>query len=117
MENCCFNDLGNFPHSSDINTGLIAPMSGIYEINIEFNGAIISKQINTLLGDQIIIKRPFPENYLLKFSITDPNGLLMEVEDCSNFKLKTFINTNSNCNGNICDDDAQDSMPYYDGGY
>lgn len=104
MSECCNNHLGEFPHNEDIVTDIPATIVGDYKISLEYQGAKTTKTFSQLYGSVLIIEQPFNENYLYKFTVTDPNGDPVEVANCPNFSFKTFVNINPDCNGNLCDD-------------
>lgn len=108
---CCNNYLGEFPHNEPVNTGIIATVTGVYTIRLQFNGAIIKKEINVTQGDPIVIDQRLNENYLYKFTIENPNGNLISQSTCENFSFKTFVNIDSGCD-NTC---AEDSDSVYIG--
>lgn len=97
---CCKNDLGEFAHNQEIDTGLVADGTGVY--HFEFvgpNGCKFSKYIYFADGEGLVIPQGIlNEDFTYLFTITGPDGALLEVDECSNFGLKTFINIVS------CDD-------------
>ncbi len=94
---CCVNNLGSFPHNADINTGLFATQNGVYKIHLQYVGGIITKRITLSVNDPVIIERPFNESYLYKFTIEKPDRTLLSVDDCTNFSLKTYVDTSEPC--------------------
>lgn len=102
---CCKKYLGEFPHDEDINIGIKATKAGLYKIQIGFGPDVKHKKETTLnIGDFIIIKRPFLESVLYDVKIIDPDGdFILSDDGCDNFTLKTYIQTNEECYGDICD--------------
>lgn len=101
--NCCTNDLGSFPHNEDIETGLSASQFGTHKIQLLFNGARITIELDLTYYQEIIIPRPFNEDYTYKMEIIQPDGTLYEVDDCTVFAFKVYLNINSDC-GTDCID-------------
>lgn len=110
---CCKKYLGEFPHSENIKTGIIAAIAGKFTINLGFGSAFLIKEVTVSAGEEIVIPKPFNENYLYSFTIKDPNGDLVEIDGCPNFTLKTFIQITDGCPTNDCDDSDIDSIIYY----
>lgn len=113
MAECCKKYLGEFPHNKDIDTKIIAAIAGTFIIRLDFGSSKLEKEIDLDAGDKIVIPRPFNENYLYNFTIEDPNGDLVEIEECTNFSLKTYIGINDECPTDDCDDSSVDSIEYY----
>lgn len=92
---CCKNDLGSFPHNKDIDTGLVADDTGVYELLFTGpNYVKFSKYLQVTAGNNIIIPQGvLNEDFLYSLVITKPDGQLLLVNECSNHVLKTFINT------------------------
>lgn len=97
---CCKNDLGEFAHNKDIDTGIEAGTSGLYELMFTGPGfSKFSKYYHFEAGSSIIIPAGIlNEDFTYKLVITDPSGNAVSVNSCSNFSLKTFVNVVS------CDD-------------
>ena len=97
---CCKNNLGEFPHNRDIDTGVVALQTGTHELRLKAaNFTTQSLWLNVTLGGNIIIPQGnLNENFTYSFTIIQPDGTILEVTDCSNFSLTTFISTAS------CDD-------------
>lgn len=91
---CCYNDLGSFPHNRIIDTGIDAPSAGIYELRfLGPNFTKFSKFIGFGLGDDIEIPvGTLNEDFTYTLEIVLPSGSLHSVDDCTNFRLSTFIN-------------------------
>lgn len=92
---CCKNDLGSFPHNKDIDTGLEADATGVYELLFTGpNYVKFSKYLQVALGDNIIIPQgTLNEDFQYMLVITKPDGTAWEVDACPNFSLKTYVNT------------------------
>lgn len=88
---CCTNDLGLKPHNKDINTGLMAEQAGEYSFVLNFNGAKVVKKVTLGIGDDLIIPRPFNEDFIYSFQIIQPDGVAVIVDDCPDFIFKTYI--------------------------
>lgn len=96
---CCKNELGNFPHTEEIKTGLISSQTGSHKL--EFFGpnfASFSKQYYFFAGAEIIIPQGvLNEDSLYKLKIKQPDGTYYEKEECENFTFRTYIETNNEC--------------------
>lgn len=102
---CCNNYLGEYPHNESVNTGIIASVTGIYTVRLQYGGVIIKKEIPTTQGQPIIITGRLNENYLYKFTVEDPNGNLISELACTNFSFRTYVNITSNCD-TTCNEDS-----------
>jgi hypothetical protein len=100
----CCKHFGNFPHNQDVVISIPSPEIGKYIFWIDFNGAVIRREYDNFYAGDLVIEGPFNENYTYTFTIENPNGDLVEIDDCTQFTFKTFININSACNGNLCED-------------
>lgn len=99
---CCNNYLGKFPHNEDINTGIIANATGEFIFKFDYLGNGFEIIVDGIIDEPLIIPSgQLNENFTYRFIIVDPNGDNMEIYDCEDFSLKTFINTNI-CN-DVCD--------------
>ena len=111
---CCKNELGNFPHNTDINTGIVITLDGVYSLTFSsINGTSFGLDIDVPSSPPpstlIIPKGKLNEDLYYCFTIlqpSDPNAInptreLLSVDDCTEFCLKTFILTNPDC-GDIC---------------
>lgn len=91
---CCKNDLGSFPHNKEINTEIVAAQSGMHELM--FTGPLgvkFTRYLNFGSGDPIVFPaNTLNEDFQYLLVITQPDGTIMESDDCPNFSLKTFIN-------------------------
>lgn len=112
MEICCSNNLGKFPHNKPIDTSILLE-PGNYEILME--GAnddqfVIEKEIESSETLKFDIGE-LNENMTYKFQIRKEDDTFITVNDCTVFKLKTFINTKiDGCTDNC--DDADDNGSY-----
>jgi hypothetical protein len=107
---CCVNNLGEFPHNADIDTGIIALVDGEYTLKLDIGGSSIIKKVTPGIGENIVIARPFNENFTYKLTIKDPNGDLVEEDECSNFSFKTFVAITPPCPEPDCEDE---DIEYY----
>lgn len=100
---CCKNELGNFPHIGEINTGLNASQTGKYKLELVGpNFGSFSKWYYFFSGAKIIIPQGvLNEDSFYKMKIRQPDGSYYEKDDCENFVFKTYIETNKDCN--FCD--------------
>lgn len=91
---CCLNKLGSFPHNKDINTGIEAPASGMYELMFTGpNFTRFTKYLTFAASDDIVIPEGIlNEDMTYSLVITKPDGDLLEVDACSNFSLTTYVN-------------------------
>jgi len=91
---CCKNDLGAFPHNRVINTTVLALADGIHEIRLTGpNFATQSIWLDMAIGDEVTIPQGvLNEDFNYSMTVIQPDGTLLEVNDCSNFAFKTFIN-------------------------
>jgi hypothetical protein len=103
---CCKNELGNFPHNADINTGIMVLGGGDYVFNAgTINGtkikfAVTIPDIDTP-SELVIPKGILNEDFYYCFTVTDPGGEPVIDNYCEKFCLKTYIETNTTC-GNTC---------------
>lgn len=104
MTDCCKKDLGRFPHNEDIDTTLTASMDGEYEFFFSgINGTEFSIKATFETGDALVIpKNKLNEDMLYKVQVKDPNGDLIETDDCPNYLITTYIKTQE-CN--TCDEE------------
>lgn len=102
-DQCCIIDLGSFPHNEDLETGLSASQFGDHKVQLFFSGARLTQVIPLTYYQEIIIPRPFNEDYLYKMQIIQPDGTLYTQDDCDTFSFKIYLNINSPC-GTDCDD-------------
>lgn len=111
---CCINDLGRFPHNKAIDTGIPVTVVGDYILMMEGSNGNTFELVKTIeeAGNIMIAVGDLNENMDYKFTIEDPDGDLISVNECSNFKLKTILNTQINGCDNGCDD-SDDSSSYY----
>lgn len=113
---CCKNDLGAFPHSKDIDTGIVTPIVSDVPINITWhlvftgiNGTKFELDVDILEGENIIIPQGFLNEdmyycftaYKIDSMALPPTNEYIKVNDCDNFCLRIFILTNNTC-GNTC---------------
>lgn len=92
---CCKNDLGSFAHNKAIETGITATQSGIHELMFTGpNGVRFTKYLNVEEGEDITIPAGLlNEDFQYGLVISQPDGTSLEVDDCPNFALKTYVNT------------------------
>ena len=98
---CCKIDLGQVPHNEDVNTGILADQAGTWKAVLTFGCAKITRSFVLAINDPIIVPRPFNEVYQYSMQIIKPNNDLLEVDDCSIFAFRTYINIDQDC-GNTC---------------
>lgn len=91
---CCKNELGQFPHNRDINTGVSAVQSGIHELRFTGpNYVRFSKFLTLAEFDDIVIPQGLlNEDCAYSLEIIQPDSTLLSLTDCTNFALTTFIN-------------------------
>lgn len=100
--NCCLNSLGNFPHNEDLDTGLTAGQVGTYKAVLFFAGVRIKRSFQPTTYGNIVIPRPFNENYKYKMQIEQPDGNLYEDNDgCSIFEFSVYQSLEPPC-GDEC---------------
>lgn len=114
---CCSNNLGRFPHNAEINTSLVAGATGEYIIELyNMNGTVHTKKVEVSISEDIIIPRPFNEDYYYTMKIKNPQGTYIEKDGSQEFCFETYININDECNAdNTCDDSSEDTGSYVDG--
>lgn len=97
---CCRNDLGSFPHNRDINTGILVPAAGKYELRFHApNWAVFSVFQVLASGEEVVIPQGLlNEDFQYDMEIVKTDGTMIEQDDCSTFSFRTFINKVS------CDD-------------
>jgi hypothetical protein len=89
---CCKNDLGQFPHNEDVDTGALADQVGVWKALLTFGAAKITRSFTIAnLNDPIIVPRPFNELYQYSMQIMKPDNSLLEVTNCTIFAFKTYI--------------------------
>ncbi len=114
MNNCCFNNLGRFPHNQIIDLGLLTDQTGVYILRMEAangNTFELRKEVDEPQNLTIEIGE-LNENMEYKFTVEKPDGEFISVENCETFKLKTIINTQIDGCTSSCDD-TDDVSPYY----
>jgi hypothetical protein len=101
---CCKNDIGKFPHNEAINTGIVVPVYGTYEIELSaMNFTTFKLKQKYGAGDTIIIPQgTLCEDFLYNFTVKKPDGTFLQVNSCENFILKTYISTNNLCDDYVC---------------
>lgn len=112
MEVCCSNNLGKFPHNKPVDTGILLD-PGTYTILIEgANDDIFELEKEIEAGEKLIFDiGELNENMIYKFQIRKEDDSLYTLNNCTIFKLKTFINTKiDGCTDNC--DDADDNGTY-----
>lgn len=109
---CCKNILSDQPHNEDLDMRIAAPSAGTYKAILNYIGAKIVKEIDLDLGADIIVPRPFNENYLYTMQIIQPDGTALSVDDCALFQFQTYININKTCNNDTDCDDNPPPTPY-----
>lgn len=111
---CCKNELGDFPHNADINTGIVTDENGLHKLLFTgINGTKLSLEYNIVdpLNDKIVVQKGnINESMFYCFTVKKPSGAFIEVDNCPNFCLKTFIETNKDC-GDLCVPPADDAGP------
>lgn len=103
---CCKNELGNFPHNADIPTGIMVLGGGDYVFNAgKINGTVFAFPVTIPDVDTptelVIPKGILNEDFYYCFTVKNPAGNFVETNDCQNYCLKTYIETNTTC-GNTC---------------
>jgi hypothetical protein len=98
---CCKNDLGEFPHTEDVDTGINVDPTGVYKLRFTGpNFTRFEKNYHYTSGHKIVIpKGVLNEDFTYSLEIIKPDGSTLSQNDCSNFVLRTFINIKE------CDDD------------
>lgn len=111
--NCCSNNLGMFPHNKEIDTGILCVIAGTYVINVDSaDGNKFAIEQEKEIADKIKFAiGDLNENMEHVFTVTDPNGELIKINDCEFFKLQTYINTRKHECPDNCDD--SDNTSYY----
>lgn len=109
---CCINDLGRFPHNEIINTGIVATQIGDHFLYMNSaTGGTFTLVKNVAIGEEITIAiGQLNESMTYNFKVGQPDGTLISVDDCENFKLQTIINSQIDGCSNPCD---ADSPTYY----
>lgn len=105
---CCTNDLGLKPHNQDINLGLDAEQDGEYKFILDFNGVKTTKKQTVEIGDDLILPRPFNEDFIYTMQIIRPDGTLLVVDDCDTFIFKTYIAVGE-CEQGACQDEETET--------
>jgi hypothetical protein len=88
---CCINDIGFAPHNQDLSTGIDAIQDGEHTAILFFQGIRIFRKFPGVIGEELIVPRPFNESYLYKLQIQQPDGELISVNECVDFKFKIYI--------------------------
>lgn len=108
---CCKNNLGSFPHNAAILTGVDTDEAGVHKL--EFTGINGTKHIVTIdvqdpAGDPEIYipKGILNEDMFYLFTIEKPSGDKIITDDCENYSLTIYIQTNSSC-GDLCAEDDE----------
>lgn len=99
---CCNNYIGKFAHNEDIQTGIIANATGEFIFKFDYLGNGFNIVVDGVVDEELVI--PFGtlnENFTYHFTVEDPNGDNLEIYDCEDFSLKTFINLTPCLN--VCD--------------
>lgn len=91
---CCKNELGLFAHNKEINTGIEADQTGMFELLFTSPGfSRFSKYYHFETGQNIVIPAGvLNEDFTYKMVISKPDGEALLVEECPNFIIKTFVN-------------------------
>lgn len=113
--NCCKTQLNPVAHSESVNFGIVAESEGEYTFLISFLDSKFKRKATFGIGDDLICPGPWNEKHTYQVSITDPAGqevVNAENNNCPNWIFSTYLLTNSECNGNECDDNS-DSDDYY----
>jgi hypothetical protein len=94
---CCIKDLGSFPHNRELNTGIVATITGQYQAILFFAGVRITRLFNGVIGSALKIPMPFNETYLYKLQIIKPDGTNLSVDNCDNFAFRIYIAMDLTC--------------------
>lgn len=91
---CCKNDLGEFPHNQEILTGIDAAQTGLHKLTFTGpNYTKFSKYLRFTAAEEIAIPVGLlNEDFQYTLVITQPDNTNIEVDECENFSLRTFIN-------------------------
>lgn len=102
---CCINDLGRFPHNEIINTGIIAAQVGDHFLYMNApTGGTFTLVKNLAIGEALTIAiGQLNESMIYNFKVAQPDGALISVADCENFRLQTIINSQIDGCSNPCD--------------
>lgn len=114
MINCCSNNLGRFVHNKEINTGIMVSELGNYILRLrssDNNTFELIRKIETPDTIRISVGE-LNENMIYTFTLENPSGNLVKLNDCENFKLQTILNTQINGCVNPCND-SDDTSNYY----
>ena len=112
--NCCVNNLGRFSHNQVLDTGLLMPDEGDYNIHLEAangNTFVLTKSLDGTETLKFEIGE-LNEQMVYTFTIQKPDGTNFSLNVCEKFKLQTLINTQINGCANPCDD-SDDTSNYY----
>lgn len=108
---CCKNNLGKFPHNADVSTGIDTDESGLHLL--EFTGINGTKHLIEInVADPSsdaeikIPKGKLNEDMLYLFTIEKPSGDKIITDDCENYTLTIYIQTNPDC-GNVCEEEEE----------
>lgn len=106
MIDCCLNDLGSLPHNEGVNIGIPAAQGGVHIAILFFSGVRIKRSFSVSLGSDIIIPKPFNEDYTYKLQVEQPDGTLLKSNDCENFAFKTYISVEETCGQRVCEEET-----------
>lgn len=83
---CCDTsyNLGCFGRCEDITTGLVAAVTGTYQVVYMIANGVFRQNVDFTIGENITFESMFNENYISVFSILDPLGnyLTIDGEQC-----------------------------------
>jgi hypothetical protein len=110
----CINDLGEFPHNEDITLDdVMATVEGEHAVRLDFAGNIRYIKVELSPGDPVVIpKGKLNEDATYEFTVVDPDGENLLLDECANFRLKTFIANDGNCSPDSCNDLVGDGDGY-----
>lgn len=109
----CSIDLGRFPHNADIDTNLLASQNGGHSVILFMpNGSEVSKDLMLGIGDNIIIERPFNEDFQYSMKVLQPDGTYFVKDGNELFTFKVFINLKTCSNDDQPTDDNHSEDDY-----
>ena len=84
---CCLNkvNMGCFSKCDWINTGLIAPVTGIYKIVVTWLSQTYTDEIEVISGDTIMFENKYNDSSVFELQVYLPNGNEFENGTCYSF--------------------------------